>query len=71
MTRSWREGVTTLLDMHWLVGSPEGVEHVEERHVTGLYTDTEYRGAFSDAGCTVEHDPEGLIGRGLYVGVRS
>jgi SAM-dependent methyltransferase len=70
MTRIRTEGRRSLLDMHWLIGSPAGVEHVPEHHETFLYTDDEYREAFAAAGCSVELDPEGLIGRGLYVGVR-
>ena len=29
----------------------------------------EYRRAFERAGLAVEHDPEGLIGRGLFIGL--
>ena len=70
MTWIRTEGRRSLLDMHWLIGSTAGVEHVPEHHETFLYTDVEYREAFTAAGCSVELDPEGLIGRGLYVGVK-
>jgi len=72
MTRSWRRGDLTFLDMQYLIGSADGVEHVAEDHVMGLYDEAVYRDAFAAAaaGCSIEVDPEGLIGRGLYVGVK-
>jgi SAM-dependent methyltransferase len=65
---SGQEGSVAILDFHYLVGTPEGVEHFTERHELGLFTDEEYRSAFTTAGLQVNHDPEGLIGRGLYIG---
>ena len=41
--------------------------HVSEVHELGLYTVDEMRGTFERNGLMVEHDPKGLIGRGLYV----
>lgn len=70
MTRSWREGERTFLDMQYLIGSDEVIEHVHEHHANALYDEADYREAFAAAGCTVEVDAEGLIGRGLYIGVR-
>jgi len=70
VSRSWREGSVSHVEMQWLVASGDGIEHVVEHHEMGLYTVEEYRAAFTDAGCTVEHDPDGLIGRGLFTGVR-
>lgn len=73
MLRSGREGNVSALDIHWLVSGPESaaVEHFAERHELGLFTAREYREAFVAAGLEVEHDPVGLTGRGLFVGVRS
>jgi hypothetical protein len=34
----------------------------------GLYSIEEYLGAFGAARLTVEHQPTGLIGRGLFIG---
>jgi len=65
---SGQEGTVAILDFHYLVGTPEGVEHFTERHELGLFTDEEYRHAFTAAGLKVAQDPEGIVGRGLYIG---
>jgi len=72
MSRSGLDGSISTFDVHWLVSRPESpaIEYVRERHEMGLFTDQEYRDAFAAAGLAVWHDPVGLIGRGLYVGVR-
>lgn len=64
-----RESVSTL-DIHYLVGRAEGVDAFVEHHELGLFTVEQYRTAFTDAGFAVTHDPVGLLGRGLYVGLR-
>jgi SAM-dependent methyltransferase len=58
-------------DIHYLVGDRQGVEHFEERHEMGLFTDEEYCGAFRAAAVETEFDPDGLFGRGLYRGFRA
>ena len=70
MTRSWRVDDRTYLDMQYLIGTDDGIEHVTEDHETGLYDADVYRAAFTAAGCSVEVDPEGHNGRGLSVGVK-
>jgi SAM-dependent methyltransferase len=55
------------LTFHYLVGTPEGVEHFTEDHVVGMFSHERYVAAFRAAGLDPEHDPEGLAGRGLYV----
>ncbi len=54
----------------YLVATPDGVEHLTEDHVVGMFTHEQYVDAFRRAGLAVERDPEGLMGRGLYIGVR-
>jgi len=61
-------GRITVLDMHHLIGTPEGTTHVVEHHRLFLYTIEEMMGAFESAGLGVQYDPVGLTGRGLYVG---
>ena len=70
MNVSGRRDNIALLDFHYLVASPEGIEHCTEHHELGLFTDAEYRHAFTSAGLDVVHDTEGLIGRGLYIGTQ-
>jgi SAM-dependent methyltransferase len=61
-------GSVSILAFHYLLATPAGVEYFTEHHELGLFTQEDYAGAFRDAGLVVEHDPQGLTGRGLYVG---
>lgn len=63
------EGRVSVLDIHYLVGTPEGVDLFDERHEIGLFTREEHLGAFHRAGLDVRYDPEGLFGRGMYIGL--
>jgi SAM-dependent methyltransferase len=64
---SEREGNLSMFEFEYLVGTPEGVKHFTERHELGLFTVEDYVGAFRAAGLEADHDPEGPMGRGLYV----
>ena len=62
----------SVLDIHYLVATPEGVEHFTEVHELGLYTHQEYLDSFRKAGLRVSHDDVvGLFDRGLYTGVNT
>jgi SAM-dependent methyltransferase len=65
------DGRTSGFDFHYVVGTPESVEHFVEHHELGLFTREEQLAAFRAAGLEVEHDEEGLMGRGLYIGIAS
>jgi SAM-dependent methyltransferase len=58
-----------LADEHYLVWTPAGIEHRNLRHEEGAFTREDHFAAFRTAGLDVEHDPAGLTGRGLFLGV--
>jgi len=64
------KGRLSVLEFHYLLGRPKGVKHFTELDEFGLFTDNEYIEAFRRAGLNVKHDRKGLIGRGLYIGMK-
>ncbi|HVH31177.1 MAG TPA: class I SAM-dependent methyltransferase [bacterium] len=68
MGRAIRQGGLSPLRFHYLVGTPEGVSHFTEEHTLGLFPRETYLEAFRAAGLDVSFDPDGLTGRGLYIG---
>jgi SAM-dependent methyltransferase len=65
-------GVTvSTLDIHHMVATPAGVETFAERHELGLFSRAEYEAAFRAARLAVAHHPDGLLGRGLYIGSKA
>ncbi|HEX2208360.1 MAG TPA: class I SAM-dependent methyltransferase [Longimicrobium sp.] len=68
MVHGGMSGELSVLTFSYLIGREEGIEHFQERHELGLFTREEMMDAFHGAGLqVVEHDPQGLTGRGLYV----
>jgi ubiquinone/menaquinone biosynthesis C-methylase UbiE len=65
------EGTISILDFHYLVATPAGVEHFTEHHELGLFTTSQYMAAFFAAGLETHHDREGFLDRGIYIGVRA
>jgi len=63
------QGDLSVFDFHYLVATPQAVEHFTERHELRLYTHKQYRLAIEDAGLSIIHDPDGLSGRGIYLGL--
>jgi SAM-dependent methyltransferase len=65
--QSGRRGNVSILNFHYLIATPQGVEHVTEVHELSMYTRDAMVGFFRQAGFTVRFDAEGVCGRGLYV----
>ncbi len=65
------EDGVSIMDFHYLVATPQGVEHFTERHEMSLFSHEEYMGAFQASELDVVYDeaPDKLMGRGLYIGV--
>lgn len=68
---SFVEGRLSVFDLHYLIGTPNGTEHLVEHYEMGLFTVEEMRDALSRPGWTVTYDAEGLSGRGLFIARRS
>lgn len=62
-------GTVSVIEFHYLVATPAGVNHFTELHELGLYSAEEYRTAFRACGLETHFEEDGLIGRGLYVGI--
>ena len=67
---SKRKKGLSINDEHHLVGSPRGIKYFVERLELGLFTPENYVDAFENAGLQVSHDKDGLMGRGLYIGIK-
>jgi SAM-dependent methyltransferase len=68
LSRSVKKGQLSVLLHSYLKMTPDGVEYSSESIELGLFTRDEMTWAFEFAGMDVQYDPEGLMGRGLYIG---
>jgi len=71
MSLSLQRGKISIIEFQYLIGTPKGTTHDVEILELGLFTEKEYLDAFRSAGLEVIHDPKGLDGRGLYIGLKS
>lgn len=71
MSCSSQRGKISILEFQYLIGTPKGIERETEFLELGLFTKKDYLEAFRNAGLKVVHDPNGLDGRGLYIGLKS
>jgi ubiquinone/menaquinone biosynthesis C-methylase UbiE len=70
MSLSLQRGKISIIEFQYLIGMPKGTKHDVEILELGLFTEKEYLDAFYSADLEVIHDPKGLDGRGLYVGLK-
>jgi SAM-dependent methyltransferase len=68
MTRSWIDGDASFLEMHHLVASDSGIEHLVETHRLTLFSLSDYESAFLASNLTFEFDGHGPMGRGALIG---
>jgi ubiquinone/menaquinone biosynthesis C-methylase UbiE len=68
MSYSGQKGRISTIEFQYLIGTSQGIKHSIEIHELGLFTHSQYMDAFKAAKLNVIHDPEGLDGRGLYIG---
>ncbi len=59
-----------ILDFHFMVGTPAGIDFFTERHEMGLFSREEFMSEFEANSMEVMYDPEGLMRRGLYTAVK-
>jgi SAM-dependent methyltransferase len=71
MSRSHRHGNTTSLEMHHLIATAEGIEHVVDQHELTLFAPEDYENAFRSTGLSVETVASPMPGRDRYVGVKA
>jgi SAM-dependent methyltransferase len=75
MYASKLEGENAVLDINYLVGTPEEVSYFREKHVLGLFSDAQYMEAMTRAGIEVKYQSECLfgkgVGNGLYIGKKT
>jgi SAM-dependent methyltransferase len=69
--RSARQGATTTLELHHLIATDDGIEHVVDHHELTLFTPDDYVVALQGAGLAVETAPCPMPERDRYVGVRA
>lgn len=70
MSRSRRQDDKTFLDMHHLIGSRHGIEHVVDVHVMTLFSTERYQASLHRAGLTEIETVEGpMPDRDRFVGV--
>jgi SAM-dependent methyltransferase len=67
VSRTELEGRLSRLRFDYEVQGSAGTRRATEVHELGLFTTDEMLRSFEAAGLVAEHDPRGLIGRGLFV----
>lgn len=71
LNSSHKEGKASRLDFLYALVTPSEMKTWRSSEHLTLFERSEMTGAFERAGLSVEHDPQGLMGRGLYIGKRA
>ncbi len=66
-SRTWRADNKSVLEMHHLVATSSGVEHLVDRHELTLFSDGDYGAALDAAGLIYERVPSPMHGRDRYI----
>lgn len=74
MNTSAIDGDVSVIDFHYLVGTPQGTRHFTESHRLKMFEPDDFRRAFEEAGLEYTVDegfarPAGAPARGLHIGV--
>jgi len=67
MARTSIQGAVSRLEFEYLVGRPTGIERLSEVHELGLFPRDLVADALRAQGLEPTFDPDGLIGRGLWI----
>ena len=67
LTQTAEGAPLSTLEFFWLVGTEQGIFERRELHELGLFTVEQMKNAFLRAGLSVEFEPEGAVGWGVYV----
>jgi ubiquinone/menaquinone biosynthesis C-methylase UbiE len=70
MSVNRRDGFCSLIEVHHMIATSEGVTTFVEPHRMGLYTHEQYLGAISTAGLTPIYEERGITDLGLYLGLK-
>ena len=70
VSRSWREGDESVIEMHFAVARSDRTWAFTEVHRMGLMTTAAQLELYCDVGLVVEHEHPGLTDRGLFVAVK-
>jgi SAM-dependent methyltransferase len=62
-----KDGKVSRMEFLYALVTPDGLKSWESTETISLFSSAEMLGAFEAAGLRVEHDPQGLMGRGLYI----
>lgn len=63
------QGDTWRQETHYLIWSRDaGIDHLTDAHSLGAFTKADHEAAFTHSGLALEFHPDGLLGRGLFIG---